>query len=207
MSPDDSFYHRIYDAMYQHGYKSEPDETTARDLCAYCVRHLDFESALDVGCGNGAAVALLSEAGKQAKGVDVSPTAAAMAREFGRDCVEGSILEIPVPDDSFDLLMSTDVFEHLRPEDVDRAISECFRVARKYLALRIATKPSNIKQSWIDAGITEVDNPHLTVQPIRWWLSKFKAHATCRAIYFDKRKQFILKLGEAPGMFDRLRGR
>jgi SAM-dependent methyltransferase len=176
-------------------------------LIGALLKKIQFDSILDAGCGNGCAVQLLADAGKQAKGFDISPTAAELARSYGRDCIMGSILNIPFPEQSFDVVMSTDVMEHLKPEDVQKAIAECFRVGRKYLAMRIATRLSGPRQPFLDAGITEIDNPHLTVKSLKWWMKQFKQYAPCRIAATDKRKWFIVEIGSKPKFYDTWFGR
>ena len=44
---------------------------------------------------------------------------------------------LPFPSCSFDAIMSTDVLEHLEPGDVETAVRELSRVARRYLVLKV----------------------------------------------------------------------
>lgn len=68
---------------------------------------------LDVGCGTGANLIMLSEFG-DAEGVDISPDALEFCRQRGLDNVRlGSAEEIPYEDSSFDLVTALDVVEHL----------------------------------------------------------------------------------------------
>jgi len=50
---------------------------------------------LDVGCGAGRHLVALRDLGVEATGVEISPAAAAIARERGGEVVEGSIFEVP----------------------------------------------------------------------------------------------------------------
>ena len=52
---------------------------------------------LDIGCGAGRHVVALRQRGMEAVGVEVSPRAAALARERGARVVEGSIFEVDLP--------------------------------------------------------------------------------------------------------------
>jgi SAM-dependent methyltransferase len=68
---------------------------------------------LDVGCGTGANLELLSEFGS-AEGVDVSSDALLFCRERGLANVkQGAAESLPYPDSSFDLVTGLDVVEHL----------------------------------------------------------------------------------------------
>lgn len=83
---------------------------------------------LDVGCGTGANLEMLSEFG-EAEGIDVSKEALAFCRERGLKKVrEGEAERLPFPDNSFDLVTGLDVIEHL---DHDQAgLKEMHRVLR-----------------------------------------------------------------------------
>src|SRR6267378_2744747 len=68
---------------------------------------------LDVGCGTGANLVLLSEFG-DAQGVDVSPDALVFCRERGLENVRlGAAESLPYEDDEFDLVTAFDVVEHM----------------------------------------------------------------------------------------------
>lgn len=84
---------------------------------------------LDVGCGTGANLEMLSEFG-YAEGVDVSPEALSFCRERGLEKVKlGAAEALPYDDDSFDLVTGLDVVEHL---DNDLAgLKEMWRVLRR----------------------------------------------------------------------------
>jgi SAM-dependent methyltransferase len=83
---------------------------------------------LDVGCGTGANLLMLSKYGA-AEGVDISEDALAFCRERGLDKVKlGAAEELPYEDGTFDLVTAFDVVEHM---DNDLAgLSEMRRVLR-----------------------------------------------------------------------------
>ena len=83
---------------------------------------------LDVGCGTGANLMLLSEFG-DAEGVDVSPDALAFCRERGLTNVKlGAAEELPYEDGTFDLVTAFDVVEHM--DDDVAGLREMRRVLR-----------------------------------------------------------------------------
>ncbi len=88
----------------------------------------DRPRILDVGCGTGANLEMLSRFGA-AEGVDVSPDALAFCRQRGLQNVrQGEAERLPYEDRSFDLVTGLDVVEHL---DNDLAgLSEMRRVLR-----------------------------------------------------------------------------
>jgi SAM-dependent methyltransferase len=83
---------------------------------------------LDVGCGTGANLLMLSKYG-DAEGVDVSEDALAFCRERGLDRVKlGAAEALPYDDGTFDLVTALDVVEHL--DDDLGGLREMRRVLR-----------------------------------------------------------------------------
>ncbi len=83
---------------------------------------------LDVGCGTGYNLTLLSRYGR-AQGVDMSPEALEFCRRRGVDQVTLHDADrLPFEDHSFDLLTAFDVIEHI--EDDEGALLEFKRVLR-----------------------------------------------------------------------------
>jgi SAM-dependent methyltransferase len=84
---------------------------------------------LDVGCGTGANLKMLSDYGS-AEGVDISPQAVDFCRERGLDSVKlGAIEQLPYEDDSFEIVTALDVVEHL--DDDLAGLREMRRVLRR----------------------------------------------------------------------------
>ena len=83
---------------------------------------------LDIGCGTGGNLELLSAFGST-WAVDMSPTAAAFVRQrgFARISV-GSATDLPFGDGSFDLVTAFGVIEHVERDD--RMLDEMLRVTR-----------------------------------------------------------------------------
>lgn len=83
---------------------------------------------LDVGCGTGANLLMLSKYGA-AEGVDISEDALAFCRERGLAHVkQGAGEELPYDDGTFDLVTAFDVVEHM--DDDLAGLKEMFRVLR-----------------------------------------------------------------------------
>ncbi|MDQ5844143.1 MAG: class I SAM-dependent methyltransferase [Acidobacteriota bacterium] len=84
---------------------------------------------LDVGCGTGANLEMLSEFG-EARGVDVSAEALSFCRARGLANVkQGEAEALPYEDGSFDLVTGLDVVEHL--DDDLAGLKEMHRVLRR----------------------------------------------------------------------------
>lgn len=101
-------------------------------------------TVLDAGCGEGFGVADLKRRDPSLRltGVDLSPEAVAYARQhFGQAgaFAQGSVYELPFEDQSFDLVLCSEVLEHL--DEPERAVAELRRVARRHLLLTVPREP------------------------------------------------------------------
>jgi SAM-dependent methyltransferase len=83
---------------------------------------------LDVGCGTGANLEMLSQYG-EAEGVDVSDDALEFCRRKGLNVQKGVAEQLPYADGTFDLTTALDVVEHL--DDDIAGLKEMFRVTKK----------------------------------------------------------------------------
>ena len=63
---------------------------------------------------------------------------------------------------TFDLVVCTDVLEHVEPDRLPVVIDHLFKLTKKILFLVIATRPSN-------KFFPDGRNVHLTIQPASWW--------------------------------------
>lgn len=80
---------------------------------------------LDAGCGTGRNLVEYAELG-EVEGVDGSATAVQFARRRGFEATQARLEELPYEDGRFQLIVSTDVIEHL--DDDVRALTELRRV-------------------------------------------------------------------------------
>ena len=117
---------------------------------------------LDVGCGMGSLVRALLKRGIEAYGIDIasSPIAESNRLALGH-YRNGSILDIPYDDESFDTVCSTDCLEYLEKGDISKALAELYRVTKRYLFVRLYTSTDRDKK-W-----------HLTVEGRLWWENNF----------------------------------
>ncbi len=107
---------------------------------------------LDAGCGSGRNMVDLARRGT-VTGVELSQPSVEKARERGcGEVVEGSVLEMPFADASFDLAVSLDVIEHL--EDDLGALRELRRVVAPGGAL-LVTVPA---YGWLWSGHDEINH-------------------------------------------------
>lgn len=108
-----------------------------------CVRKTNPNTILDAGCGEGFTMNLLSEAGIHASmtGIDFSDTAISIAQKISPNLniKKASIYLLPYRNASFDLIICSEVLEHL--EDPDTALSEIIRVSKKYILVSVPNEP------------------------------------------------------------------
>lgn len=125
------------------------------------IKDLDPKTLLDIGCGKGQFVEWINRHGIMAIGMDFASGYGLMA----------DLLDIPFPNNSFDMITAFDVLEHLLPETLEQGLNEMFRVAKKWWVLSIGYGPSRIKTP--DGGMAL--HP-IATRDKSWWtpiLSKF----------------------------------
>ena len=99
-----------------------------RALVRRLVSGLPPGRALDVGCGSAGNTAVLRDLGWSATGLEYSPAAVVLAQARGLSVIRGDARRLPFLDDSFDLVMSTDMWEHVVEDH--RVAAEAARVLR-----------------------------------------------------------------------------
>jgi SAM-dependent methyltransferase len=97
------------------------------DLAGAIRARYEPRRVLDVGCATGHLVKALRDQGSAADGIDFSQWAVDHAVT---EVVQGSALELPWPDATFDLVVSQDFMEHMHPDDLPAVIAEMVRVAQ-----------------------------------------------------------------------------
>jgi len=90
---------------------------------------LEGQAILDVGCGVGTYVRALRRFSPNVHGVDIDDEKVAVAGRTLPNIRLASAENLPYPDDSFDVVLSHEVIEHVR--DDRQAIGEAVRVLKK----------------------------------------------------------------------------
>lgn len=174
----------LYDALYTSGYHSNTTYSHSRILLRAVQKDPRVRSVLDFGCSHGFAVEQLWRSGRQASGYDVSEKAVEIAtatRTHGQRCLpakpcffsDSALLDLGY----VDAVLSSDVLEHLEPQDVSVAVRRLTRMARKKLFLKIATSRELNKEPL--TALPAEDRPtalHTTVKPLSWWLQQFSTY-------------------------------
>jgi len=119
-------------------------------------------SVLDVGCGIGNLVLKLRELGIKAVGVDSAEDLKLFWKSDGFYISDAS--KLPFEDKSFDLVISTDFFEHIPEEKIDSVKSEMLRVGKKVIARVAYQRKLTRRQSQY----------HVTNKPKDWWEDKLE---------------------------------
>lgn len=91
------------------------------------------KTILDVGCGNGIITNLLNEK-YEVTGLDSSKEA---LEHVKAKKVLSSAAEIPFADNSYDLVLSSEMLEHLTDDELAKVRNEIVRVARKYVMITV----------------------------------------------------------------------
>lgn len=107
------------------------------------IKKLKVSSILDAGCGEGFTLEFLRKQGigKAYEGIDFLKTAIGIGKKVHPKVTlkQASIYELPYKANAFDLVLCTEVLEHLeKPRD---AVKELFRVSKKYVLVSVPNEP------------------------------------------------------------------
>ena len=102
-------------------------ESFLKPICSSLITRHSSLRILDVGCGTGANIEMLSQYG-EAEGVDVSDDALEFCRRKGLKVQKGLAETLPYEDETFELTTALDVVEHL--DDDIAGLKEMFRVTK-----------------------------------------------------------------------------
>jgi 2-polyprenyl-3-methyl-5-hydroxy-6-metoxy-1,4-benzoquinol methylase len=92
------------------------------------LKQIDQVKYLDVGCATGTHVHIFTELGLDACGVDPSEQPILLGQQAGRKLFQGTLDEVHFPSESFDLISSYEVIEHI-PNPVE-FLTEISRVLK-----------------------------------------------------------------------------
>jgi SAM-dependent methyltransferase len=125
---------------YYREQEGQPSRAARADWLAGRIASYRPASILEIGCGYGKQLcAIRRHITVPMVGLDFSPSQLSRARAYlnGREgigLVLGSGLELPFPDRSFDLVLTSAVILHNPPAAAERIRREVLRVARRYAA-------------------------------------------------------------------------
>lgn len=108
-------------------------------------------SILDYGCGQGSLAKALRTFPANARVAEYDPAIS------GKDVLP----------DFADLVVCTDVLEHIEPDRLDTVLAHLKLLARKALWIVVSTKHSNKK-------LPDGRNAHIIIMPASWWKKQFQ---------------------------------
>ncbi|MDD3493734.1 MAG: methyltransferase domain-containing protein, partial [Candidatus Thermoplasmatota archaeon] len=143
------------------------------------LKEIGVQQLLDVGTGTGGLVHFARLAGVNAKGCDFSDYAVEHAFGLAKDFVDLADVRkgLPYKDEEYAWVTACDLLEHIRLEDLEKAIAEVRRVAKKYVFYNIGSAMQDSGQDFVlEKGklpdkehlVTTVAG-HVTVKPCQWW--------------------------------------
>ena len=127
MTTTQQYYDRFsetYDNERHRGYHKLIDELEL-DLVR---RYGAGKDVFEAGCGTGLLLREAAGVARSAVGLDLSRGMLAPARARGLTVVQGSLTDVPLPSESFDLVYSMKVLAHVPP--IERAVAELARLVR-----------------------------------------------------------------------------
>jgi len=135
-------------------------------------------SLLDIGAGQGSFTDYALRAGLRAKGYDFSEFAVNTAHHYAKGHIhQADVSEgINEPDESYDLVFSSDLLEHIKKSREPKVISEFYRITKRWVFLQfpIVDKEEDV----FNAEIHGEDHPlyahfmiagHLNMERREWW--------------------------------------
>ncbi|MEK7095517.1 MAG: class I SAM-dependent methyltransferase [Patescibacteria group bacterium] len=153
------------------------------------------KKALDLGCGGGRHTELLLKLGFETHACDVNPemiraTKTRISDLGSATIVEGTMLDIPFPDEYFDVVVTTGVLHQAKShQEYERAIGELNRVTKlgAVVSLNIFTN-----KVWDDTYVPVDDEAYTVVTAEGLWMTILPREEFCRLM---RDKGFVLEDG------------
>lgn len=114
-----------------------------------CIEKYNIKSLLDFGCGKGLTLEAVRQQYPDIKCTGFDP---------GREGLD-------VMPDSVDLIYSSDVLEHIEPDQLDQTLTDLYNRSNKAMYHLIACHPAK-------KGLSDGRNAHLIIESPDWWRKK-----------------------------------
>jgi SAM-dependent methyltransferase len=166
----------LYDDWYYDNVVDPLMLASADAIAGSLERELRPQSAIDVGCGTGALMLALERRGVYCLGFDTAEPALDRCRRRGLTVRPLDITCDPIPPDRADLVVSTEVAEHVPEQAADRFVDLLSALAP--VVVLTAAQPGSSGKD------------HVNLQPNEYWIRKFDA----RGLTYDR--ELALRLRE-----------
>ena len=141
---------------------------------------------LDAGCAYGFLPKAFRALGIEAEGIDFSEFA---VKKANVDYVKvGDITALPYPDHSFDLVVCSEVLEHLNENEVQKSLAELIRVSSRNIFLTIAVHEAE----------RSLDISHINIHSRDYWeglLETYPVTKDCEIVKLLDEHPFSAKTG------------
>lgn len=102
-----------------------------RLITACLLNELDFDSVIDLGCANGLLLLPFHEAGKEVRGIELSPNVSAYVSPVIREVVE--IGDFSAMNGRADLVCCVEMAEHIQPGRSEELVDKLTSLARNWI--------------------------------------------------------------------------
>jgi SAM-dependent methyltransferase len=143
MKHDNSFWSEVYSDCYRAPWyrMGIPRKDRVLESIGHWRSHTSTPipggTILDVGCGRGEVLAEVASQFKEAVGVELVPALCGNFHSY--TVVNGSLQELNL--NQFDLVVCSDVLEHIEPDDTELALQNLWNHTRQMLVLHVAWFP------------------------------------------------------------------
>jgi SAM-dependent methyltransferase len=153
-------------------------------LADFLLHNLPFDSAIDVGCGNGFLLERFHDAGKDIAGVDVSPDVPHLLGKRLNGAVR--VADFGAAAGSFDLACCVEVAEHIAPERSLDLVETLARLARSWIYFSAAPEG-------------QAGRGHINCRPHSDWVAWFEGRGWhLDACSTDELRRHLVRLRLAP---------
>lgn len=142
-------------AMELNAYRGSESERLRSADVVRMIERIAGDRALDVGARDGHFSRILAEQFASVTALDLQQP---QINHPGIVCVSGDVTDLAFPNDSFDLVVCTEVLEHIPPHLLTDACLELERVTERYLLIGVPFK-QDIRVGRTTCGMCGVANP------------------------------------------------
>jgi 2-polyprenyl-3-methyl-5-hydroxy-6-metoxy-1,4-benzoquinol methylase len=135
--------------------------------------------ALDLACGRGEWMELITEAGIPAQGIDANRELVSAGRDLGLDMIQGDIFEFleTLPDESRSMVTAFHILEHIRFPDMVYLIDQAVRILKPGGIVIFETP--NPKNLFVSSNNFYLDPTHLHPIPSEFLAFLVEARGLC----------------------------